>query len=164
MINKDINQMTRAEFEQLPIIDDEVVVFDSLVFLPLQANHDSGYSLYNVVVCDCGKPLGKIDKYDTFSIYGAHDRLGIDVLAKSKLTRIFFRRAGYKLDPLFNSMKSLTQPIIKDEIQPFKNEIKDIIEFLEWGKEQLYNHSTNDAIACINQEISYIKRFLNRQG
>ena len=84
----DINKMTRKQFEELPYLDEfenhnlRDIYVDSIVLLPSRIHHDSGYNVYEVVVCNGHKAIGKCYGYDTFSIYmeSEFNRVGIDCL------------------------------------------------------------------------------------
>ena len=101
VINMDINNMTRKQFEELPLIEDEVYA-DSLVLIPTRRRHDSGFNLFDIVVCNKFKPIGRCGLYDTFSIMNMqekYDRYGIDCLHKSGLMRVFVQPNKYKISP-----------------------------------------------------------------
>ena len=53
-LTKDVNEMTREEFEELPERkwDEEIGSFDSLVIIPLEELHDSGYRCMSFVACN----------------------------------------------------------------------------------------------------------------
>lgn len=101
-----INKMTRKQFAEMPVLTDKIDKdFDSIVILPYNRNDDSGFSVYSIVICDGVEPLGRLLGYDTFSLYDVADRLGIDVLAKSKLTRIFFERGKFIINSDLHNME-----------------------------------------------------------
>ena len=98
----DINQMSRKQFEALPILEDfKEVQVDSIVLLPSRTHHDSGFNYYTVIACKNWQPLGKCYRYDTFSIFmrGDFNRVGIDCLRKSGLMRLFLPPNEYVIDP-----------------------------------------------------------------
>ena len=109
----DINQMTRKQFEALPYLDEfedhdvRDIDVDSIVLLPSRKHHDSGYNVYEVVVCNGWKAIGKCYGYDTFSIYmdSTFSRVGIDCLRGSGLMRIFLPPNEYKAVPMFHEIR-----------------------------------------------------------
>ena len=55
---KTINEMTKKEFEEIPIKEDiEDIEFDSLIILPTNYNHNSGYKCMDFIACEKEKPL-----------------------------------------------------------------------------------------------------------
>lgn len=104
----DINDMSRKQFEELPYLDDfEGIDVDSIVLLPSKRHHDSGYNIYEVVVCNERKAIGRCYGYDTFSIYmeSNFNRVGIDCLRGSGLMRIFLPPNEYKAVPMFHEIR-----------------------------------------------------------
>jgi hypothetical protein len=98
----DINEMSRKQFEELPILEDfKKIKVDSIVLLPTRKHHPSGFNYYTVVACYGWEALGKCNMYDTFSIYisDGYGRVGIDCLRKSGLMRLFLPQANYMLNP-----------------------------------------------------------------
>lgn len=90
-----INDMTKEQFKALPIIKEKTIC-DNIVLLPTKIKDQSGYNLYQIVVCLRDKPLGKTYLYDTFSLTvksAVWERIGIDCLRKSGLMRIFFKKS-----------------------------------------------------------------------
>lgn len=87
-----INDMTITQFNSLPYITDyNKHDFDSIILLPTDIEHDSGFNYFSVVICFLERPIARTVIYDTFSIFPSKDdRLGIDCLRKSGLMRIFF--------------------------------------------------------------------------
>ena len=107
---KDINNMTRKEFEALPFIDEfdvEEIEVDRIVLLPTRIHHDSGYNVYYVIACNNRKAIGKCSGYDTFSIFmsGDYNRVGIDCLRGSGLMSIFLPANEYKIISLFHEIR-----------------------------------------------------------
>ena len=113
---KDINEMTRKEFDALPYRgwDKNIGEFDSLVILPLRTKHDSGYRCMDFVAVNTGKPICRLSGcsdvihlggiggfgYNWVKKYGkCPDKIppvgfNIDCLPKSGLLQIF---CGLKL-------------------------------------------------------------------
>ena len=54
----DINNMTRQEFLDLPILEEYDVDCDSIVLLPTREHHDSGYNYFSVAICNGVYPCG----------------------------------------------------------------------------------------------------------
>ena len=84
----DLNGMTRKDFENLPLIKENVLC-DGLILLPTKRKHDSGYAMFYACPTFEGKVLGKCELYDIFNIIPKRDIVSIDCLFKSKLIRIF---------------------------------------------------------------------------
>ena len=104
----DINQMTRSQFKELPLLKEfKGVKVDSIVLLPTRLRHDSGYNYYQVVACNENEAIGRASLYDTFSIdaIGKNERIGIDCLRGSGLMRIFFMAESYILIPAIHSIR-----------------------------------------------------------
>ena len=104
----DINKMTKKQFEQLPYIDEmNGIDVDSIVLLPSKRHHDSGFNVYEVVICNKWTALGKCFGYDTFSIFmqGDYNRVGIDCLRGSGLMRIFLPPDEYYAEPMFHDIR-----------------------------------------------------------
>lgn len=102
-----IDTMTRKDFESLPLLDTlDLLSVDSVVLLPTRQHHDSGYNNFYVIPCKSHEPLGKCDKYDTFSIYmeSSFNRVGIDCLRGSSLMRIFLPQNEYIVEPVFHQI------------------------------------------------------------
>lgn len=97
--------MTLQQFQEVPYFeyDAEIEEFDSLVLLPTNIKHDSGFNLYAIVVCLGDKPLGMLHHYDTFRL--DLEFAGIDCLRKSELMRIFLERGRYKISHIYHCMK-----------------------------------------------------------
>ena len=95
----DIEKMTRKQFDALPMIEwnSPDICVDSLVLLPTRKHFGNGFNYYTIIPCQKGKPLGKIEYYDTHSIWtcGNFERIGIDCLSKSGLMRIFLAPDKY---------------------------------------------------------------------
>jgi hypothetical protein len=92
-----INEMTKKQFKELDILNEDITDFDSIVLLPTNELHDSGYNYYYIIPCLRDKPLGKLEAYDTFRIW-INEKFyscGIDCLRKSSLMRIFVQRGKY---------------------------------------------------------------------
>jgi len=68
---KDQNEMTRKEFEALPLRENwqEEIICDSLVILPTRKNHDSGYKCLDFVACSKDK---------MFRLSGCSDVMHVD--------------------------------------------------------------------------------------
>lgn len=104
----DITKMTRKQFEELPYIDEmNGIDVDSIVLLPSKRYHDSGFNVYEVVICNKWTALGKCFGYDTFSIFmqGKYNRVGIDCLRGSGLMRIFLPPDEYYAEPMFHQIR-----------------------------------------------------------
>ena len=104
----DITKMTRKQFEELPYIDEmNGIDVDSIVLLPSKRHHDSGFNVYEVVICNKWTALGKCFGYDTFSIFmqGNYNRVGIDCLRGSGLMRIFLPPNEYYAEPMFYQIR-----------------------------------------------------------
>lgn len=109
---KDVNEMTREEFEAIPYIDDwqyEAEDFDSLVILPTEDIHDSDFRCMAFIVCRKGEPICKVGGgsdvihidgiggygYDWLRRYGTCPKMiepvgwNIDCLKVSGLLRLF---------------------------------------------------------------------------
>ena len=87
---KDINEMTRAEFEALPILrETELVKAQGIVLLPTTGKHDSGYGYFYAIPYLHGFPIGKLPKYDVFNAINIR-YVNVDCLYRSKLMRIIF--------------------------------------------------------------------------
>ena len=100
--------MTKKQFEQLPYIDEmNGIDVDSIVLLPSKRHHDSGFNVYEVVICNKWTALGKCFGYDTFSIFmqGDYNRVGIDCLRGSGLMRIFLPPDEYYAEPMFHDIR-----------------------------------------------------------
>lgn len=104
----DLNEMTKEQFLELPLLDDFTTYdIDSIVLIPTTP-HDCGFRNFIVVgVNTYWKPIGKCRDYDTFSIFvnGDHNCIGIDCLKRSKLMRIFLPHDKYKLDSMLHTIK-----------------------------------------------------------
>lgn len=84
---KDINEMTKKDFEALPVIKDYVVYnVTDVVFLPSRRNHESGYRNFEAVLLRNREPIGKCSLYDFFEIRG--EDCSFDCLKKSGLMRV----------------------------------------------------------------------------
>lgn len=122
---KDINNMTRKEFETLPFIDEfdvEEIEVDRIVLLPTRTHHDSGYNVYYVIACNNRKAIGKCRGYDTFSIFmsGNYNRVGIDCLRGSGLMSIFLPANEYKIISLYHEIRRKETPekkLLEDAIK-----------------------------------------------
>lgn len=94
---KDLNEMTREDFEALPIIEENEIDCDGLILLPTKKKHESGYAIFYACPTLNGRVLGKVEAYDVFDIKFYRELAKIDCLYKSKLIRIFFGN-NYKLN------------------------------------------------------------------
>lgn len=104
----DINEMTRKQFKELPILDDfKTYDCDSIVLLPTRLRHNSGFNYYTVIVCNKWNAVGKMDMYDTASIImeSRYNRVGIDCLRGSGLMRIFLPPNEYQANPAFHEIR-----------------------------------------------------------
>jgi hypothetical protein len=105
-MNMNINEMTKKQFEELDILDEDITDFNSIVLLPTRLKHDSGYNYYSIIPCLNDKPLGKLRLYDTFSIMTyKSNHCGIDCLRKSSLMRIFVAQGKYIIKPYLHQME-----------------------------------------------------------
>ncbi len=104
---KDISEMTREEFMELPYREswDKPVLCDSLVILPLDELHDSGYHLMDFVACKNFEPICRVsgcsdvlnidgiggygEDLDIFRRLVQAKRWSIDCLKESGLLRLF---------------------------------------------------------------------------
>ena len=103
----DINKMTRKQFEELDCFKGtEEFDVDSIVLLPSRKHHDSGYNIYEVVVCNGNRAIGRCYGYDTFSIYmeSNFNSVGIDCLRGSGLMRIFLPPNEYVIKPYMHKI------------------------------------------------------------
>lgn len=91
-----IDNMTRRQFEELPLIEEDNVDVDSIVLLPTKRLHDSGYNYYGVVICNKHEAIGRCEYYDIFAMQIDTDILRIDCLHKSGLMRIVVQPNKYK--------------------------------------------------------------------
>ncbi len=119
--NFGISQMTVEEFEALPHISaEEAGEFQSLIILPTDDVHDSGYACMDFIPCRGEKPLGRLSGYsDALHIngiggYGPHwleKNKGLprqvvpigwtmDCLPQSRLMRLFWHGPLTASDPL----------------------------------------------------------------
>ena len=105
---KTIYEMTREDFVELPFGKLDTDDFDSIVIVPLRrGSMQKGYALFNAVVCKREKPICKVLTYDNFRIISmTESSIGIDVLKKSGLTRMFFIPKEYICHPTMNFMES----------------------------------------------------------
>lgn len=105
----DINEMTKEQFLELPLLDDFTNYdIDSIVLIPTNP-HDSGFRNFIVVGVNNWEPIGKCRNYDTFSLMlynTTFTRVGIDCLKKSKLMRIFLPQNAYKLDSMLHTIRN----------------------------------------------------------
>ena len=112
----DIEKMTRKQFDALPMIEcySPDICVDSLVLLPTRKSFGNGFNYYTIVPCQKGEPLGKIEYYDTHSIFvsGNFERIGIDCLSKSGLMRIFLDPYKYVMQPHLHQTIAKTVDII----------------------------------------------------
>lgn len=86
---KHFNEYTKEELLNLPRT--EIREFDSMIIVPTDMVHDSGYKIMIIVAVIREEPIG-IFGYGTDAIHTLFEtkrNIGIDVLDKSKLTRIF---------------------------------------------------------------------------
>ena len=90
-----LNKMTREDFENLPLIDDNVFC-DGLIFLPTKRKNDSGYAMFYACPTFEQKVLGKCELHDVFDVRFNNDLAKIDCLYASKLIRLQFSNT-YKL-------------------------------------------------------------------
>lgn len=93
----DLNEMTRKDFENLPLIEDDVVC-DGLIFLPTKRKHESGYAMFHACPILEQKVLGKCEMDDIIHAGVDKDIVSVDCLYSSKLIRIQFTHY-YKLKP-----------------------------------------------------------------
>lgn len=99
---KNINEMTRKEFEELPYRErfDSEIVCASLVILPTRRKHDSGYRCMDFVavdaherpICRCSGCSDVLHLYDWFR--ESFTKWDMDCLYKSGLLRVFSRENG----------------------------------------------------------------------
>lgn len=104
----DINKMTRKQFKDLPVLDDfEGYECDSIVLLPTRRHDSSGFNVFDVVICDKWKAIGRVGGYDTFSIYdsGEFVRVGFDCLRGSGLMRVFLAPNKCKAYPVMHEIR-----------------------------------------------------------
>lgn len=101
----DINNMTKQQFLELPILEEEVDC-DSIVLLPTKKHYDSGYNYFSVAICNENEVIGKTSLYDIFSVFTGKEkeRIGIDCLRRSGLMRIFLQRGSFIVEPYFHSV------------------------------------------------------------
>jgi hypothetical protein len=104
-----ITKMTKKEFESLPVRKwgEEISLCDSLVILPTNHKHDSGYMTMDFVACNENRPICRLSgcsdvlHIDGIGGYGEREEgkffpdmikpraWSIDCLPKSKLLRLF---------------------------------------------------------------------------
>lgn len=135
--------MTRKQFEELPYLDEfedhdlRDIDVDSIVLLPSRKHHDSGYNIYEVVVCNGHRAIGKCYGYDTFSIYmeGKFNRVGIDCLRGSGLMRIFLPPNEYKAVPMFHEsrIKNNTDKFVESVENLYSKDLKPMWD--KWQEE-----------------------------
>ena len=83
-----INEMTRKQFEDLAYVCDNISFkADSVILLPTNRKHRSGFNYFIPILCYKGEVLGKIKGFDFFNIMNCR-RVIIDCLHKSKLIRV----------------------------------------------------------------------------
>lgn len=99
-MDKDIDQMTRAEFDALPYRQNwaEQVECTSIVILPTRKRHDSGYRAMDFVAVDArNKPICRLaGGSDVLCIggIGGYNREGIDTLPS------MIKRVAWSIDCL----------------------------------------------------------------
>ena len=89
---KDINEMTRADFEALPQVNEDYVTVGGVVFLPTRKIHETGFRNFICVLIDeHHTPIGKCPAYDVFD-FANTKYITFDCLKKSGLMRAWFRK------------------------------------------------------------------------
>lgn len=103
-----IINMTRKEFIALPRLEHfKYFDADSVVLIPTRRK-DSGWGLFDCVVCNGDKPLGRVGVYDVFNIWtnNKSERVAIDLLEKSGLFRIFLQHDEYRANVGLHEIRS----------------------------------------------------------
>lgn len=98
-MSKHVDSMTIDEFKALPVLANQSIVCRSLVIVPQEKIHPSGYRCMSFVAVDAtGFPIGQFrsnnDKssYDVLNMIdtnGELDAISLDVLSGSGLCRVF---------------------------------------------------------------------------
>lgn len=103
-----INEMTRKEFENLNLFEDQIqeVDVDSIVLVPTKIHDPSGYNIFYVVACKGYQPIGVCFGYDVFDIFmeSEYNRVSIDCLRGSGLMRIFLPTDEYIIKPYLHKI------------------------------------------------------------
>lgn len=103
----DLNEMTRKDFENLPIINRNKTC-DGFIILPTRRKHESGYFLFDIVPTLHCEPLGKFGVYDTNTlIINKKDIIMFEHLKKANLTHIWFRTTLFLAIPRYHSFEQL---------------------------------------------------------
>jgi hypothetical protein len=122
---RNIHDMTRSDFEQLPHRDwdEDIGQFDCLIILPTKHKHDSEFACMDFVACDGDRPIcrlsgcsdvvhingiGGFGKDWTKKFGGVPTAIppvdwSIDCLFKSKLLRLFTHQYKLVVDPALSS-------------------------------------------------------------
>jgi hypothetical protein len=113
--DKNIEEMTRKEFEELPLRgwDEDIGKFDSLIILPTKRKHDSGFGAMDFVACKGTLPICRLSGCsDVIHLGGMLNRehlsdysWSIDCIYKSKLLRIFYHRHELSVGPAISSFE-----------------------------------------------------------
>ena len=134
---KDINEWTKKEFEALPSRDwnENIGLFDSLIVLPTNYTHDSGYKCMDFVAVLNNKPkcklsgcsdvvhlngigglgYGWLEEYNTVPDKIKPIAWSIDCLRKSKLLRVFSNGKLIAGEPLSSfELFNQTEPTINN--------------------------------------------------
>ena len=110
-----IEQMTRQDFLDLPLLDDmEDYDLDCIVLLPTRRRHSSGYNYFSVVACNGWKAIGRTQPYDFYNLFPVvSSKIGFDCLTKSGLMRVFFEPKRYKIKPLLSMIGDMDSIVFK---------------------------------------------------
>jgi hypothetical protein len=100
-MTKDVEQMTRKDFKELPLRkwDEDIGEFDQLIILPTRKKHDSGYAVMDFVAVRDQEPICRLsgcsDVLHIDGIWTDRPRSGwsIDCLLPSRLLRLFRHRS-----------------------------------------------------------------------
>lgn len=91
---KDINLFNRSDFYNLKLLTDFEVRVQSIVLLPINRLHDSGYRFFSVVaINELGELLGRTEPYDIFDFFDIDCYFAKVDLLKCNLFRIQFSRS-----------------------------------------------------------------------
>jgi len=62
IIQRDLNDLTKEEFDQVPLVEwrDNVTDFDSLIIVPTDQIHDSGFKCMYFIACKGDEPICRI--------------------------------------------------------------------------------------------------------
>lgn len=105
----ELTKMKKEFLLNLPRLDDvEEVRGDSIILIPTRKKDSSGYMLFDCVLCNESKPLGRVGLYDIFTIWTGNksERVSIDLLPCGYF-RIFCMQDNYFSKPWFHELRNL---------------------------------------------------------